>query len=150
VSDQLNHPTPSDYFPSIDHLPGVEYLPPVELRRRPFGIGVLAVGAGTDAAVRAGERLAVAMAAHSAGYFLLDVVEVDMVEVEGPGDGGRVDDVLARLAVMAQRTDAGAFFVRGPVDRTLLAPIADEVRMVIRDAEGSFTAMSTTDEESAE
>jgi hypothetical protein len=143
VSDDLNRPPPVDHRPSIDHLPvidhlwPVDYLPPIEMRRRPFGIGVLAVETRTDAVGRSGERLAVAMAGYRAGYFMLDVVELD------ESDGGRVDEVLAQLATLARRTDAGAFFVRGPVDRTLLAPIADEVRMVIRDAEGSITATST-------
>jgi len=115
-------------------------LPAPESRRRPLGIGVLAVGARTDQTVRGTERLAVTMAAYRAGYHIVDLFEIDL------SDGGGTDEAFTRIAVLARRTDAEAFFVRGPVDRALLEPIAAEVRMVIRDTEGAAeTPVDTTE-----
>ncbi|MBI3686205.1 MAG: hypothetical protein HY241_02490 [Actinobacteria bacterium] len=124
-------------------VPGEAAAPgePVAWRGHPFGIGVLAVARRMDPTVRSEERVAVAVAAARIGYFLLDTVEVD---VNGADGGPPVGAVVARLRALAVRTQAEAFFVRGPLDWALLEPMADELRIVIHDAGGPLTALVQT------
>jgi hypothetical protein len=103
-------------------------------RLRPFGIGVLAVPTRTNIVHRMEERLAVAMTAYDHGHFLLDTVEVPV------GDRPAADEAYACLWELVDHTEAEALFVRGPVDRTVLDPMARELRLVVREANGPLAA----------
>lgn len=120
---------------------GTVTVPPVGARRLPFALGVVLVGpVGTVNAAgsrswalesrdqRALLRLQVALAAHEAGFFLLDVVEIDT-------HLGVTAGQWAWLWSLAMRTDAEALLVLGfgPVERQLVEPMAAELRLVVRD-----------------
>lgn len=91
-------------------------------RPRPFAIGLLGLPDDALGVDRREERLQVALATHSFGYFLLDVVEVRPGETAG----------YERAEHLARRTDADAFVVRGCVDDDRLVSMADRIRMRIR------------------
>lgn len=95
------------------HLPGA--------RPRPFAIGLVGLSADPSVDHRE-ERLQVALATHSLGYFLVDVFEVR------PGDPTGYE----RAEELARRIDADAFVVRGTLDHAVLTAMADRIRMRIR------------------
>jgi hypothetical protein len=82
---------------------------------------------GLAADQRSAGRLAVAMAAYLAGFYLVDVIEVDA------RTGVTARDV-ARLSSLVVRIDAEGVFVLGVDDdgRAVLGPMADELRLVVR------------------
>jgi hypothetical protein len=103
-------------------------VPPPERRPAPFAIGVIVMpresleGVGGRPTVT--DRLAVALAAWRAGYFLLDTIEVDAEEpVDGPG--------WARVWELAAATEPDRLFARG-VDVAELEPMASELRLLVR------------------
>lgn len=70
------------------------------------------------------DRLAVALAAWWAGYFLLDTIEVDAGEsFTGPG--------WRRVWDLAAATEVGRVFAHG-VDAVHLEPMAGELRLTVR------------------
>jgi hypothetical protein len=124
---------------------GTVTVPPVGARRLPFALGVVLTGPiGTPVVTvtptgtrgwtvegrdqRALHRLRVALAAHEAGFFLLDVVEID-------AQLGVSAEQWAWLWSLAMRTDAEALLVLGlgPGERQLLEPMAAELRLVVHD-----------------
>lgn len=98
------------------------------VRGWPFGVGVLAeVGATPCGADRDEQRLAVALSAYKAGYFLLAIL--DLADDE-PFAGSSLDPLRA----LVMRTDAEALFVLGMPTGGLEA-MAAELRLVIRQVE---------------
>jgi hypothetical protein len=105
-------------------------VPRAGARSWPFAVGLVqAAEQGEEVAAdeESSGRLAVAVAAYHAGYYLVDVIEVDARTGVTAGD-------LARLRAVAVRTDAEGLFVLGVDDdgRALLGPMADELRLVVR------------------
>jgi hypothetical protein len=106
-------------------------VPRAGARSWPFAVGLVQAGEprgeGSPAGKSAAGRLAVAVAAYYAGFYLLDVVEVD-------GRTGVTAGDLARLWSLAVRADAEAVFVLGLDDDAgaVLGPMADELRLVVR------------------
>jgi hypothetical protein len=117
----------------------VKAEPPAQEPSRPLGVGVLGALrwewiSGVDPRR---ERLAVSVAAYHAGYHLLDVVEIDPF-----GTLGDANEAQAWVWALARDADAGAVFVRGQVDLAWLEPMADDLRMVIREVNTPITARS--------
>jgi hypothetical protein len=116
-------------------------VPRAGARSWPFAVGLVRAGERTGEGLPPGEgsagRLAVAVAAYHAGFYLLDVIEVDARTGVTAGD-------VARLWSLAVRTDAEGLFVLG-VDgdgRAVLGPLADELRLVVRVVPGGDDDLS--------
>src|SRR5512140_3652662 len=114
-------------------------LPPAGVRRWPFAVGlVITADAGTGTVdtgtadrdrgwdLWVSRRLAVAVAALDAGFFLLTTLEACPGEEAVTG--------WARLRELAEGTDAQALFVlgAGPVEQGSLEAVATDLRMVVR------------------
>lgn len=102
-------------------------VPPLEMRHMPFAIGVAVVDraegnprSGSMAAV----RLEIALAAWSAGYFLLDTIEVGAGEpITSPG--------WAQVWELAAATEPDQLFAYG-ADVNELEPMAEQLRLLVR------------------
>jgi hypothetical protein len=117
---------------------GQEALRSQGRRLRPFGVGVLAVPPGWDDVDLREERLAVAMTAYDLGHFLLDTIEI-------PPDLEGADEAYASVWELVDRAAAQALFVRGPIDRTVLDPMAMHLRLIVREADGPLVEALTSD-----
>jgi hypothetical protein len=105
-------------------------VPRAGARSWPFAVGLVQAaesGEGVAADEGVSGRLAVAVTAYHAGFYLVDVIEVDA------RTGVTARDV-ARLWSLVVRTDAEGVFVLGVDDdgRAVLGPMADELRLVVR------------------
>lgn len=103
---------------------GMVSVPAREVRQVPFAAGVIVVGGTAEARSTRADRLAVALAAWRAGYFLVDTIEVDATEpVTGPGWG--------QVWELVSATEADRLFTYG-VDEGALEPMAGELRLLVR------------------
>jgi hypothetical protein len=106
----------------------------------PFGVGVLIGGASTaDAGGREEDRLAVALAAYKAGYFLLGTFDLAVEESHAAAE-------LDRLRALVLRTDAGALFIHGEGGPAsdVLEETAAQLRLAIWYVDGVAEAVTTT------
>ena len=92
---------------------------------RPLEVGVVHAGAHAQLLERTEARIALALFANDEGYALAETFEVD-------GNAVRDEVTLQAVSALAERLDAEALIVSGPVDRDSVQEIADRVRMVVR------------------
>jgi hypothetical protein len=96
----------------------------------PFAVGLALVpqaDVGREDADAESPRMATALAAYKAGFYLIDVVEVAAC-------AGISAQAWARLWSLVRRLDAEAVFVLGleAADREVLDSMADELRLIVR------------------
>jgi hypothetical protein len=89
----------------------------------PFAVGVLGLPATAAEADRRQARLDLSLLAYKLGYFVLDVVDVSPTSDHS---------AYAWAEALAERTDADAFVILGALDLARPRPVAERVRMVIR------------------
>lgn len=98
----------------------------VDVCRWPLAVGIQ-LGAAGEPRNRDEDRLALALAAYKAGFFLIGTLDL-------PEDPSELGSEVDRLHAFVRRTDPEALFVlgTGAVHRVLLEPMATELRLVIR------------------
>jgi hypothetical protein len=101
-----------------------QHLTPESTPPLPLAIGVLSLPNATTQEDRRLARLSLALDAYKLGYFIIDILDI----TPGTDTSG-----YAWAKTLAQRTDADAFVCAGNICSEQLMPIANEIRMVIRD-----------------
>jgi hypothetical protein len=89
----------------------------------PFAVGLLAFTDPADTTGRSVARLDLALDTYKLGYFLIDIIEIDL---QGTG--------YLAAELLLNRAEPAALITRGPIDAAWLHALADRHRLVIRSA----------------